>query len=229
MNIVDLLLFILIAVIAVISAHKGFLMAIFNIISYVASGILAKLFSSPITSYIYSEYAYDKVMAKLNELIPTGSLEGELYDVIEGVFASFPAFLVELADHFDIFDNLSLYNNSASTDKVFTVELIEAEYLGPVIQSIISVIVIVLLFIFFAIILKLVLGVINKLLTSKKHKLMRKTNMFLGAALGVVKGVIPAGAICAILNIAVPVMGNPSLTEFVEGSYFCNLVADILK
>ncbi len=228
MNIVDLLLVILVGIIAVISANKGFLMAVFNIMSYVGAGILAKIFNSPVSSYLYTNYAYEKTMEKLNELLPSGSLEGEMMNVIDGVFESFPPFVYELALHFNILNPDMLFSGSSTGDKL-TVELIEQNYIGPAVTNVISVIAIVALFIVFSILLKIVFSFINKMLTGKKHKIMRKTNMFLGAALGVIKGVIPAGLICALLNIAAPAINNDTLFDFVNGSYFCNLVASILK
>ena len=87
----------------------------------------------------------------------------------------------------------------------------------------------VILFILFSVVLRFVCSLINKMLTGKKHKLIRGTNMFLGAALGVVKGSFIAGIISAVLNIAAPVINNPQLSDFVNGSAICNIIADLLK
>lgn len=228
MNIIDLILVILVAVIAIISANKGFILAALNIVAYAVAGILSKIFAAPVSSYLYKNFAYEKVMASLNELLPSGSVEGEINTVIESVFESFPSVVYDLASHFGIFNTDALLADAA-TGEALTVELLEKNYIGPAVNSVISVVVIVLLFILFAIILRIVFSFINKMLTGKKHKFMRKTNMLLGAALGVIKGVIPAGIICAILNIAAPAINNAQFTDFVNRSYFCNLVADILK
>ena len=50
-----------------------------------------------------------------------------------------------------------------------------------------------------------------------------------GAALGVIKGSFIAGIISAVLNIAAPVINNPQLSDFVNGSAICNIIADLLK
>ena len=226
MNIIDIVFVIFVAIIAIISANKGFILSLLNIAAYFIAGVLAKIFASPVSEYVYTNYAYEKVMAKLNEILPSGSVEGEINTVIEGVFESLPDFVYDLANHFGVFNTEAISGAIGST---LTVELIEKNYVGPAVCSVISVVVIVFLFILFAILLRIVFAFINKLLTSKKHKIMRKTNMFLGAALGVIKGVIPAGLVCAVLNIAVPAINNAQFTDFVNGSYFCNLVADILK
>lgn len=228
MNIVDFLLIILVAVIAVMSAKKGFLMSLFNIISYFIAGILAKIFSSPIASYIYSGYISEKVLLKLNELMPSGSVEGELIDVVDGVFESLPAFVFDTANHFGILPLRDYFAYSSSTETL-TVDAMESNIIAPVILNVLSVILLIALFVIFSILLKMVFSFINKGLTSKKHEFMRKTNAFLGAMLGVIKGIVPAGLICAVLNIAAPVLNNENLFEFVNGSYFCLLVADILK
>ncbi|MBR3766804.1 MAG: CvpA family protein [Clostridia bacterium] len=228
MNIIDIAVILIIVIIAVVSAKKGFLMSLFNIAAFVASGILARLFSSPVTSFIYSNYLSEKVLLKLNELLPSGSVNGEITGIIDGVMNSLPSFLAGVAKQFGIY-NIADFEQFSQSGEALTVEMLEREYVGPLVSNIVSVIVIVLLFILFSFLLKIVLSFINRMLTKKKHKIIRSTNMFLGAALGVIKGVIPAGLVCALLNIIAPAFNNETLLELTNNSYFCNLIADILK
>ncbi len=227
MNVIDLIVIVLIAVIAVASAKKGFLMSLFNIVAYVISGFFSKLFCNPVTDYIYTYYMQEKVLMKLNELLPSGSVDGEISTVIDNVLQSLPVFFTGMAELFGIYDIAG--TSSVTTDAALTVEVIESDYLGPIVANIISVVVLVLLFMFFSMLFRFILSFINRSLTKKKHKIIRGTNMFLGAALGVIKGIIPAGILCALVNIAAPVLNNELLFEYANGSYFCNLVADLLK
>lgn len=226
MNIVDILLIIAVAVIAIVSAKKGFLLSLLNIASYVVSGILAKIFSSPAASFVYSNYLSEKILLKLQELIPSGSVEGELESIIINAIQSLPEPIASLVSHFN---GVEILSSVTFADTALTVDTIEQTYVAPFVLNVLSIVVMVILFILFSVVLRFVCSLINKMLTGKKHKLIRGTNMFLGAALGVVKGSFIAGIISAVLNIAAPVINNPQLSDFVNGSAICNIIADLLK
>ncbi len=228
MNIVDLILIIIIAVVAIASARKGFLLSLFNIASYVISGILSKIFSAPVASFLYGNYFSEKILMKLHELMPSGSVEGELNTVILNALEALPDFVMSMISHFDMF-NLNATGDASVTGSALTVDMIEQTYVAPLVSNVLSVIVMVALFVLFSVVLRFVFSLINRLITGKKHKLIRGTNMFLGAALGVVKGSVIAGIICAVLNIAAPILNNPNLQDFVSGSAICNIIANLLK
>lgn len=228
MNIVDLILFIVIALVAIASAKKGFLMTLFNIASYVIAGILSKIFSAPVAAYVYEGFLGEKVIGKLQELMPSGSVEGEITTVIIKVIETLPSYIQSLINHF--VNPADIVNAGAEgLNTVYTVEMLEQSYLAPVIINVLGIVAMVLLFILLVFILRIVFSVINKGLTKKKHKFIRGTNTLLGAAFGAVKGTAIVALIAAVLNIGAPVINNPDLTQFVNGSAICNMVAEILK
>lgn len=228
MNIVDLILFIVIALVAIASAKKGFLMTLFNIASYVIAGILSKIFSAPVAAYVYEGFLGEKVIGKLQELMPSGSVEGEITTVILKVIETLPSYIQSLINHF--VNPSDIVNAGAEgLNTVYTVEMLEQSYLAPVIINVLGIVAMVLLFILLVFILRIVFSVINKGLTKKKHKFIRGTNTLLGAAFGAVKGTAIVALIAAVLNIGAPVINNPDLTQFVNGSAICNMVAEILK
>ncbi len=226
MNIVDLILVIVIAVVAIASAKKGFLMTLFNIASFVVAGFLSKIFASPVAVYAYDGYFSEKVLAELHELMPSGSVEGEIMTVVSDAIETLPTFVQSMISHFGILD---FTQNTADGASELTAEIIENTYLSPVVTNALEIIATVLLFVLFAFLLRIVFSFINKVFTKKKHKFIRGTNMFLGAAFGALKGTAISAVIAAVLNIAVPVINNANLTDFVNGSAICNMVAEILK
>ncbi len=227
MNIVDLLLFIVIAVVAVASARKGFLIQILNIVSYVIAGILSKIFSAPVAEYAYENFFSEIVLGKLRELMPSGSVEGEITTVIAGAIEGLPEYIQALISHFFSADILSA--EAPVGDTVMTVEMIEQTYLAPVVMNVLSIVIMLILFVLLVFILRIVFSGVNKGLTRKKHKLIRGTNMLFGAAFGTVKGAVITALIAAVLNIGAPVINNENLNDFVNGSAICNIVADLLK
>lgn len=228
MNIVDLILFIIIAVVAIASARKGFLMTLFNVAAYVIAGVLAKLFSAPAADYAYSNFFREMVSAKLNELMPSGSVEGEITTVISDAIETLPSYIQALINQF-INPSDILKAGSEGGNAAYTVEMLEQTYLAPVVTNVLGIVAMVLLFVLFVFILRIVFSVINKGLTKKKHKFIRGTNTLLGAAFGAVKGTAIVALIAAVLNIGAPVINNQNLSDFVNGSAICNMVAEILK
>ena len=109
------------------------------------------------------------------------------------------------------------------------VENIEAQYLAPIVTAVVSVISLVLLFVLFAIVFRIIFSVIDKFLNSDKHKLIRTSNRVLGAVLGFIKSLVPAGLICALLNIVTPLINNEAFYNMVTDSFFCKLIAEILN
>jgi len=226
MNIVDLILFIVIAVVAIASARKGFLMTLFNIAAYVIAGILSKIFSSPVADYLYVNFFSEKVLIKLHELIPSGSVEGEISSVIIKATEALPSYIQALINQFVASDMLNA--GADGTNTVYTVEMLEQTYLAPAVINVLGIVAMVLLFVLFVFILRIVFSVVNKGLTKKKHKFIRGTNTLLGAAFGAVKGTVIVAVIAAVLNIGAPVINNQNLIDFVNGSAICNMIAEIL-
>lgn len=224
MNLVDLVLILVIAVVAIASARKGFLMTLFNITSYVISGFAAKIFASPVATYAYENFFGEKIINELYKIMPTGSVEGEISTVVGDVLESLPSYIQAMVSHFGVFDM-----TSTGTTSTLTVEMIESTYLAPIVMKVLSIVATVILFVILVCLLRIVFSGINKGLTKKKHKFIRGTNTFLGAAFGAVKGTGITAIFAAILNIAAPVIGNANLSQYVNESAICNIVAEILK
>lgn len=225
MNIIDILILLVVVVIAVFSARKGFLVSVFNIIAYAVSGIAAKILSLPVTEFIYNEFIKDRIISELYDIMPSGSVEAEIYIAVENAMAALPDFFSRLAKQFGLYPDLS----TIKADSAFTAEMIESTYVSSIVCNVITVVVLIVFFIAFALVLKLILSIVLHSMKKEKHKVINGADMFFGAAFGVIKGIIPAGALCALLNILSPLFDNYNFTELVTGSYFCKLMAEILK
>ena len=164
------------------------------------------------------------MLDKLNELLPNGSVAGELEAVFENVLAQFPEALVDIARTYNLLPDLSSLAGSTAD---LTVVSIEELYVAPVLTEIAAIITTLVLFVILSAILRLVVAVINRLFVSDKHKFVKRTNMLLGAVLGFVKSLIPVGVLCSILNIAAPAIGNEQLMSVVDTSYLCQFVANL--
>lgn len=227
MNYIDIAVIVFIAAVTLISAKKGFIKSLFNLSAYALAGITAKFLASPVASYIYVNFIKVSVTDTLTEILPSGSVSGEIETVIHSVLSSLPPFVSALASQFGITDSMSI--NGGAAVGVLTIENIEAQYLAPIVTAVVSVISLVILFVLFAIVFRIIFAVIDKFLNSDKHKLIRTSNRVLGAVLGFIKSLVPAGLICALLNIAAPLVNNEAFYNMVTDSFFCRLIAEILN
>lgn len=226
MNLIDIAVIVFIFAVTLISAKKGFIKAIFNLSAYALAGVVSKIFVNPVTSYVYDSFLRVKVIDVLENMLPSGSVSGEINTVVESALSSLPSFVTSLASHFGI---TASSVTSEISNETLSIEFIESEYLAPVVSAVVSVIVLILLFILFAIVFRIIFSFVDKALNSDKHKVIRSSNRILGAILGFIKSLIPAGVICAVLNIASPVISNESFSVMVTESFFCKLIADMLS
>ena len=223
MNIVDIVLILFIVGLALLSAKRGFLLSLLNLGAVVAAGILSRIFASPVSSVFYNAFCHGPIMEKLYEILPAGSVSGQINAGIDSVLSELPDALIAMARQFDLYPQIS-----AGTE-VLTVEAIEEEFIIPIVTGVVSIIASVFLFIIFNAILKIAARIINKRITdSDKHKFVHGSNALLGGAVGVVKGIIPAGIVCIVLELTAPLAGG-TLAELVGNSYFCGLAAKLLS
>lgn len=226
MNYIDIAVIVFIVAVTLISAKKGFIKSLLNLSAYALAGIVAKILASPVAAYIYTNFLKVKVLDELSEILPSGSVSGEIGTVINSALASLPSFVSTLAAQFGITEGMLL---NSSVNEMLTVENIEAQYLGPIVSAVVSVIVLVILFILFAIVFRIIFSVVDKFLNSDKHKIIRTSNRVLGAVFGFIKSLVPAGLICALLNIAAPLVNNEAFYDMVTDSFFCKFIAGILN
>lgn len=223
MNTLDLILIAFIIVVAFISAKRGLLLSLLRLAAVFIGGILAKILSGPCAQVIYALFFKSAVTDKLYEIMPSGSVSGEINSGIDGIMSNFPAFVSDIAEKYGFYPSVSSGGLTA-----LSVENIETSYVTPVITGILSLVSFVLLVIILTLVLKRLAWAINRHVVKSDHAVINGTNKLLGGVLGAVRALIPACVICAILIFAAPVLGNSSLTDLVDGSFACDLISNIL-
>lgn len=223
-NIIDIIAVALIVLITVSSAKKGFMKTLLTLAAFIAAFVGARIAAAPVSEFIYSDYISPLVLEKLNELLPNGSVAGEIDAVIEGILAQFPAALVDIARTYNLLPDFSALSTGTAD---LTVASIEELYVAPVLTEIAAIITTLVLFVVLSAILRLVVAMINRFFVSDKHKFVKRTNMLLGAVLGFVKSLIPVAVLGAVLNLIAPAIGNEQLISFVNTSYLCEIVANL--
>lgn len=222
LNSIDVIILIIIALAAFISAKRGFIWSVLNLGVVLISGILSRILASPLSHLFYNQFLHDKILSELNRILPAGSVSGQIGEGIESILSELPVPVIAIAKQY------GLYPDFSGTTQVLTVEGIEQDFIIPIITSVLSIIATVLLFIIFCAILKIVAGMIDHNLSdTKKHKIVGRTNLLLGAGLGVLKGVLLSAIICVVLNLVAPAINSSFLMPLVDKSFFCGIIAKL--
>ena len=222
MNTLDIAIILLIAAVVLISAKKGIIWSILNFGAVVLAGVLSRLLAKPASELFYQLFLHGKIMTELYKILPEGSVSGQIGAGIESVLNELPLPVVAIAKQFGLYPDLS------GNTQVLTVEGIEEDYIVPIVVGVLSVVATVLLFIIFSIVLKFVARAVDHRFSDKdKHRFISRTNKLIGGIFGLIMGVIPAGILCAVLDLVAPAIGNDTLTALVDGSYFCNLIGSL--
>ncbi len=222
LNSVDVILIIVVALAALISARRGFLWSVLNLCAVAAAAVLSKILAAPVSQLFYDYFLHGKIMTELDRVLPAGSVSAQIGEGIDSVLSELPVPVVAIAKQYGFYPELS------DGTQVLTVEGIEQDYIIPIVVGVLSIVATVLLFLILSALFKIIAGVINRNLSDKeKHKFFGRTNTLLGAGLGAVKGVFLAGICCVVLNLIPSAFGSDTLTPLVSGSFFCGLVAKL--
>ena len=224
MNTLDIVLILLVVFSALIAAKRGLLRSLLNLGAVVGAGILSRMLAQPVAGLCYDQFLHNKIQQELLEILPEGSVSGQVSAGIDSILAELPQPVVAIAKQFGLYPQLN------EGTQVLTVEAIEQDYIVPVVTGVMAVIATVILFIVIGAVLKIIVGMIDKRATNKdSHKWVHGFNALLGGVVGLVKGVIPAAVFCAAANVLAPVIGNANFSELVDNSYFCQFIASFFN
>ena len=225
MNYIDLILFVFVALMCVYGIFKGFLLTVLQFGSTIGGGILAKIFAGPVSSFIYRHFIEESVTEKLFEIMPSGSVSGELQSWLDKALSSIPSGVVKVAESFGLIPDVT---ETFTAGNEITVGFIRVNYIEPLITGVLKVVSVVILFVIFFVFLRIVCYIINKILTDrKKHNIIDSTNKILGGVFGALAGIVPALLIAAALTFLASYIESEGFISAVEGSFVCRLVANL--
>ncbi len=222
MNYIDILLFLALFLITFICAKKGLFYVLAQYIASIAAFILAKLLSVPAASYVYSHFLKSGIQSKLMELFPDGTLTVDLNQALTSVWNSLPAPVQNLAVQFHLQD--MLHTISGKTEPA-TVDQLLSTYAEPFISKALSFISLLVLFLLFSAILKLIAFFLNRAVFKNRDTVVGRFNTLGGAFLGVLRGALTVFAAALLLNIIVSFFPDSGFNHAVSASYLCNYLS----
>lgn len=197
--ILDLIVIAIIFVFALLSAKRGFVRTIIEIVGFV----LVILFANSVSPVI-SDFTYDKLVEpSIVNSVEKMQENGTDLDISLDTMPKFVSNI--LGEGFDlsgfqnkINENISEGINSAITSASQTV-------VKPVVTGVLDVIFTIILTMVLSILVNLLAKFINKLFS---FSLVGKANKILGAVLGIIKGVVICAIICTVISLIVSLTTN---------------------
>ena len=225
MNYLDIVFCAVLLLLTFISARRGLLNVLSQYLASIAAYILAKLLCEPASSFVYSHYVAEQVQSKLAELLPDGSVSGQIDGLADTVVASLPALAQKVVSQFRLTE---LLHTGASEASVLTVSEIETLYVAPIVTKALSIVVMFVLFVVLAVLLKTAVHFLHRALFEDRESKFQGVNKFLGALLGVARGLLAVFVLAFLLNLAASFLTETPFQSAVASSYVCNYVSTLL-
>lgn len=226
MNYLDIILLAVLVLCTYLSARRGLFHVLSQYLASIAAFILARLLCTPAARLIYSNYFAGQVQLKLNELLPSGSVSGQMDSLTDTVVQSLPDVVQKIVTQFRLTE---LLHTGATQAETLTVSEIETLYVAPIVIKAFSIVTMFVIFVLLALILKTAIYYLNKALFGEKDSKFQGINKFLGALLGVARGVLFMFVFAFLLNIAASFLPENEFHTTVASSYICNYVSTILS
>lgn len=231
MNIIlDLIVVAIIVLFVVLSAKKGFVRTLIEVVGFILAAVLASSFSAPITTAIC-----DNTIKPIVEEATVSALEdtatSNITDAAENIWDSLPGFVVNAAESSGITKNSVGEHISSSTTQTLdgVVDGLVNNVFMPIIFNIVKIIITFVLFVALVIISMIVARLINKLFSGA---VLGKLNRALGGLLGAVKGSAFAAIFCLLISLLAGLSKSGFLnitTETIDSTYIVSEILNLLS
>ncbi len=221
--ILDLIVVAIVAVMVFISAKRGFIRTLIEVVGFVAALVIAFTFSTPLANG-----TYDKVIAPAVITAVEGAASDTTTSAADAVMATVPDFIANNAESFglsveQLSQKISGGENIAEAAKSVSDNLIKPIAVKVLALVISTVMIVVLIF---------VVNVLAKLLNKVfSFSLVGKLNRTLGGVVGFFKGILLATVFCMIVGVIVSFTKNGFLIftrEAIDSSTIFGTICDFL-
>lgn len=222
--ILDAILVLIILITVFISAKKGFVRTLVEVVGFVAAIFIAFTFSSPIASAVYGKMV-EPVIVKTVENVSTDTAN-TASDAVDAVWQKMPAFVTESNFLGLSKENISQQVEIETANGVTELaDSVSNSFAKPVITKLLSVLISVILVVALIFVVKIAAKYINKLFS---FSLIGTINKTLGGILGLVKGVALAVVFCMIITLIISFTKNGFLIftyDAIQSSYIFKFLA----
>lgn len=195
--ILDAIIIFIILLFAFLSAKKGFVRTLIEVIGFVAAIVVALTFSSPISNLVYDSSIHPIVAKTVESAVNEGAVNANA--AIDAVWNKMPVFLTE-SSFFDLSkENISnTVNQNAAENTTALTNVISDSFVKPAVTKLLSVLIAVILVVVLLFVVRILAKYINKLFT---FSVVGDINKTLGGLLGLVKGAAVALVFCLVISL----------------------------
>ena len=221
--VIDLIVVAIIALIAVISAKKGFVCTVIEVIGFIAAFLVAFSLSTPLVEVTYDKFIEPPILNSIKE----DTIENTT-QTADSIWESLPSFVTEnsaaLGIDKEYIENEVIKGTLSSTENAL--ENLSQEFIKPVAISILETLYAVILIIVLLFVVKILAKLLNKAFS---FSIVGKLNTTLGGAIGIIKGVAIALIICEILTLVISFAGDVSIlsNENISTTYIFKFLTNV--
>lgn len=200
----DLIVIAIVVIFAMISAKKGFVRTLVEVVGFIAVILLANNVSPALSETTYNKFIEPAVVEKATESL--GELNVLEMSEVQINQESLPTFVYKILGEDFSLENFQNTINANLSDGLESA-MMEASQtvIKPVITEILKVVYMVLIVVVLLVAVKFLAKLLNKLFS---FSFVGKANRTLGAVLGTIKGIAIAVIICSIIGLIVPLTEN---------------------
>lgn len=223
--VIDLIIVGIVLLFAVISAKKGFVKTVVEMVGFVAAIVIALTVSAPIAEFTYDKVIEPPILASISQEA-TDNVSG----IVNDIWEKMPEFIITKAEEKGhtqerVTESINAGMSSgaqtavkATSQNVF--KPIATSLLGLVFSAIIAIVLILLV--------KPIAKIVNGIFS---FSIIGKANRALGAVVGILKGAVFAVVFCLLINLIISFSPNGILIftpENIADSYAFKLLAEAI-
>ncbi len=224
--ILDAIVLIILVVTIAVGYHRGFLRSFVQFVGCIAAFVLALSLSAPAASLTFNNFLAEGVETKLTEAL-SGVTEVPPADQLNELLKDLPAPIVAVLENSTQLESTldELGKNVAATTEA-VVETLMDNIIRPIAVSLLQFLIFIILFLVLMLIARLLAKLVKPI---TKLPLVRQTDGLLGAALGLVKGVIFVLALVSVLQLIAATSSADSFItqEMLDNSLLISWIAEI--
>ena len=201
--ILDLIIVLIVLLFVFLSAKKGFVRTLIEVVGFIAAIVIALSLSTPIADFIYDSSIQPIVANTVKSAVSEGG--SNVNEAVDSVWNKLPAFLTE-NNFFNlskdtISSTVSTQSNATASQLTTTID----SFIKPSVSKLLSVLISVILVVMLLFIVKILAKLVNKLFT---FSVIGDINKTLGGILGLVKGAAVAVIFCMIVSLVLSFSKN---------------------
>lgn len=198
--ILDLIVIAIIVVFALLSAKRGFVRTIIEVVGFALVVLLANSVSTPLANVTYDMAVEPAIIKSVD------NIEAEGAEALNIKFETLPGFVQDIIGDESIFadfENMVKENIGEGVEKAMSTA--SQNVIKPILTEILALVYSLLITVVLATVVNFLAGIINGFF---KFSLIGKINRTLGAVFGTVKGCFIAAIFCSIISLIVSFTQN---------------------